>query len=72
MLCERLTNVERLADRGYVAEPKLDGQRAPRHVHDGRAVACFSRRGLDLLGPSQPGRLPSNLADDERAGTEAG
>ena len=28
MLCERLTNVSKLADRGYIAEPKLDGQRA--------------------------------------------
>jgi len=28
MLCERLTNVSRLADRSYIAEPKLDGQRA--------------------------------------------
>jgi ATP-dependent DNA ligase len=49
MLCERLTNVSRLAERGYIAEPKLDGQRAQLHVHDGRAVACYSRRGLDLL-----------------------
>jgi len=31
------------------AEPKLDGQRAQLHVHDGKAVACYSRRGLDLL-----------------------
>ena len=49
MLCERLTNVSRLADRGYIAEPKLDGRRAQLHVHEGRAVACYSRRGLDLL-----------------------
>jgi hypothetical protein len=25
MLCQRLTDLRRLADRGYVAEPKLDG-----------------------------------------------
>ena len=49
MLCERLTNVSRLAERGYIAEPKLDGQRAQLHVDGGRAVGCFSRRGLDLL-----------------------
>jgi ATP-dependent DNA ligase len=49
MLCERLTNPARLADRGYIAEPQLDGQRAQLHVHQGRAVGCFSRRGLDLL-----------------------
>ena len=24
MLCERLINPERIADRGYIAEPKLD------------------------------------------------
>src|SRR5262245_52183862 len=49
MLCERLTNLSRLADRTYIAEPKLDGQRAQLHVHERRAVACYSRRGLDLL-----------------------
>jgi ATP-dependent DNA ligase len=49
MLCERLTNLARLADRGCVAEPKLDGQRAQLHVQQGRAVACFSRRALDRL-----------------------
>src|SRR5262245_42888422 len=49
MLCERLTNPVRLADRRYIAEPKLDGQRAQLHVHGVRAIACYSRRGLDLL-----------------------
>jgi ATP-dependent DNA ligase len=49
MLCERLTNVSKLADRRYIAEPKLDGQRAQLHVHHGRVVACYSRRSLDLL-----------------------
>ena len=49
MLCERLTDPRRLADRHYIAEPKLDGQRAQLHIHQGEAVACFSRRGLDLL-----------------------
>jgi ATP-dependent DNA ligase len=28
MLCERLTDPRRLADRHYIAEPQLDGQRA--------------------------------------------
>jgi ATP-dependent DNA ligase len=28
MLCERLADPARLADRRYIAEPKLDGQRA--------------------------------------------
>jgi hypothetical protein len=49
MLCERLTDPRRLADRRYIAEPKLDGQRAQLHVQHGEAVACFSRHGLDLL-----------------------
>ena len=49
MLCERLTNLSRLADRSYIAEPKLDGQRAQLHIHQGRAVTCYSRRSLDLL-----------------------
>jgi bifunctional non-homologous end joining protein LigD len=49
MLCDRLTDPARLADRRYVAEPKLDGQRAQLHVEHGRAMACYSRRGLDLL-----------------------
>lgn len=49
MLCERLTNLFRLADRTYIAEPKLDGQRAQLHVHHRRAVARYTRRGLDLL-----------------------
>jgi len=49
MLCERLANPRRLADRRYIAEPKLDGQRAQLHIQHREAVACFSRRGLDLL-----------------------
>jgi hypothetical protein len=57
MLCERLTNLARLSDRSYVAEAKLDGQRAELHVHEGRAVACFSRRGLDLLEHAGQGFL---------------
>src|SRR5262245_12192777 len=49
MLCERLSDPARPQDRRYIAEPKLDGQRAQLHVRQGRAVACYSRRGLDLL-----------------------
>jgi len=49
MLCERLTDPRRLTDSRYIAEPKLDGQRAQLHVVDGAAVACLSRRGLELL-----------------------
>jgi ATP-dependent DNA ligase len=49
MLCERLADPRRLADRRYIAEPKLDGQRAQLDIEHGEAIACFSRRGLDLL-----------------------
>jgi len=49
MLATRLTNPERLVDPRYVAEPKLDGQRAQLHVERGRTTACYSRPGLDLL-----------------------
>ena len=49
MLCSRLTDIARLAPSRYVAELKLDGQRAQVHVRGGRSVACYSRPGLDLL-----------------------
>jgi hypothetical protein len=49
MLCERLSDPRRLADRHYIAEPKLDGQRAQLHIERAEAVACYSRHGLDLL-----------------------
>ena len=49
MLCSRLENPARLAERRYVAEPKLDGQRAQVHITKGRTIACYSRPGRDLL-----------------------
>jgi bifunctional non-homologous end joining protein LigD len=49
MLCARLENPARLADRRYIAEPKLDGQRAQVPIRDGRTVACYSRPGRDRL-----------------------
>ncbi len=49
MLCSRLQEVARLADPRYVAEPKLDGQRAQLHVHESRTVHLSSRPGRDLL-----------------------
>jgi bifunctional non-homologous end joining protein LigD len=49
MLCSRLERPDRLADHGYIAEPKLDGQRAQVHISDRRTVACYSRPGHDLL-----------------------
>jgi hypothetical protein len=49
MLCERLIDPARLQDRRYIAEPKLDGQRAQLHVRNGRAVACYSRRRTPRL-----------------------
>jgi bifunctional non-homologous end joining protein LigD len=49
MLCEVLRDPTRLDDPRYAAEPKFDGQRAQVHIADGRTVAAFSRRNLDLL-----------------------
>jgi ATP-dependent DNA ligase len=49
MLCSRLENPSVLGNRRYVAEPKLDGQRAQVHVRDARTVACYSPPGRDLL-----------------------
>jgi ATP-dependent DNA ligase len=46
MLCSRLENPARLADRRYIAEPKLDGQRAQVHVRDVRTVACYMPSGM--------------------------
>ena len=45
MLCSRLERLERLTERRYIAEPKLDGQRAQVHI----SKACYSRPGRDLL-----------------------
>ena len=39
-----------LGDPAYVAEAKLDGQRAQIVVREHRTVACYSRIGRDLLG----------------------
>jgi ATP-dependent DNA ligase len=41
MLCSRLERLERLTERRYVAEPKLDGQRAQVHIRDGRTLVCW-------------------------------
>jgi ATP-dependent DNA ligase len=49
MLCEVLRDPARLDDPRYAAEPKFDGQRAQVHIVDGRTVAVYSRRHLDLL-----------------------
>ena len=49
MLCTRLHSPDRLDGRAYVAEPKLDGQRAQVHVAGGRTVHVFSRPGRELL-----------------------
>jgi ATP-dependent DNA ligase len=45
MLASRLTDERLLADARYIAEPKLDGQRAQLHIDAGRTVACYSRPG---------------------------
>jgi ATP-dependent DNA ligase len=46
------TAPRRLVERKYIAESKLDGQRAQLHIQHGEAIACFSRGGLDLLRTS--------------------
>jgi ATP-dependent DNA ligase len=49
MLTSRLTDQALLADPRYIADPKLDGQRAQVHVEGGRTVAAYSRPGRELL-----------------------
>jgi hypothetical protein len=49
MLTSRLTDQRLLANPGYIAEPKLDGQRAQVHVEGGRTVAAYSWPGRELL-----------------------
>jgi ATP-dependent DNA ligase len=39
----------RLADPRYIAEPKLDGQRAQLLVRDHQTVHAFSRAGRELV-----------------------
>ena len=53
-LCTRVAGRSWLAAPGYVAEPKLDGQRIQLHIAGHRTVAAFSRPGRDLL--SYPGK----------------
>jgi ATP-dependent DNA ligase len=49
MLATILRDPTRLDDPAYLAEPKLDGQRAQLHISDGRVVHAFSRPGRELL-----------------------
>src|SRR5262245_15175513 len=49
MLATRLEDPTRLGDPRYVAEPKLDGQRAQVYVRDHRTIHVFSRPGRELL-----------------------
>ena len=49
MLATRLEDPRRLADLRFIAEPKLDGQRAQVHVRDHRTVRAFSRPGRELI-----------------------
>jgi len=81
MLCSRLERLERLTERRYIAEPKLDGQRAQVHIRDGRTVAGCGRPGRDLLrhpgmallrGMTWPCRAPRSTARHVREmGTRA-
>jgi ATP-dependent DNA ligase len=49
MLTTRLTDQRLLSDPRYIAEPKLDGQRAQVQAAGGRTVAAYSRTGRELL-----------------------
>ena len=49
MLATRLEDPRPLADPKYVAEPKLDGQRAQLHVREHRTVHAYSRPGRELI-----------------------
>jgi ATP-dependent DNA ligase len=53
MLATPLRDLARLGPGPYIAEPKLDGQRAQVHVARGRTVHVYSRPGRELL--SLPG-----------------
>ena len=48
MLATRLEDLSRLADLRYIAEPKLDGQRAQVHVRGHQTAHVFSRPGREL------------------------
>ena len=54
MLATRLEDPRRLADARYIAEPKLDGQRAQEHVSERRIVACCS---VDFEGYGDSGPM---------------
>ena len=49
MLATGVENPPRLADARYIAEPKLDGQRAQIHVRGYRTAHVFSRPGRELV-----------------------
>jgi ATP-dependent DNA ligase len=49
MLCTALRDPSRLGGGPYIAEPKLDGQRAQLHVAGGRTAHVYSRPGHELL-----------------------
>ena len=56
MLCSRLESPARPADLRYIAEPKLDGQRAQVHIRLGQPNATLA----------QPlGKLPATSASNE-------
>ncbi len=60
MLTTRLEDPRRLDDPRFVAEPKLDGQRAQLHVRGGRTVACYSRpAATSSCTPGWPGSATS-------------
>ena len=78
MLCSRLANPGRLAHRRYIAEPKLDGQRAQVHIRYARTSVDGIKAlvdGTSVLGtaPLDPiegsgHRAPGEVDDGVGAG----
>ena len=73
MLATRLEDPRRLADARYIAEPKLDGQRAQLHVRGHRIVLRYThpRTGADVE-IRQAVRVPRNLPFDLKIGERVG
>jgi hypothetical protein len=66
MLCSRLERLERLTERRYIAEPKLDGQRAQVHIRDGRTVSLLQPPRTRSAAPSGHGLAPGLLVARRR------
>jgi hypothetical protein len=61
MLCERLTNVSRLADRAYTAEPKLDHAAQKVRVYAVDEGQYFSRHRPRIVDGGWRSYIPSSF-----------